>query len=166
MRALRTSHYKDYSINSCYRQSETSLPVRNYNWDVCSSRCSQTERRSREYHTAFMVGHFDFQHPYLFLLINQLHHKVLTISGLIVGSQQLPYTLALQCDCRLRLRSVTTSYNDTDMTLFLLFKLLTALAMIQEIFEQHISCANITEIKLQVFLWYSTINGLTVAVDW
>ena len=38
-----------------------------------------------------MVGHFHFQHPCLFLLINQLHHKVLIISDLIVSSQQ-PHT--------------------------------------------------------------------------
>ena len=30
MRALRTSHCKDYSINSGYPQSETSLPLKNY----------------------------------------------------------------------------------------------------------------------------------------
>ena len=43
------------------------------NWDICSSRSSQTECRSCEYHTAFTVGHFHFQHPcmFLFRLLNK-----------------------------------------------------------------------------------------------
>ena len=65
MLALHTSHYKDYNINSCYLQSETSLNLTS--WDACSSRCSQTKCRSHECHTAFTVGHFHFQHPCMFL---------------------------------------------------------------------------------------------------
>ena len=50
-----TSHYKDYNINSCYLQSETSLPLSRV------SALAGVECRSHDYHTAFMVGQFYFQ---------------------------------------------------------------------------------------------------------
>ena len=103
-----------------------------------------------------MVGHFDIPHPCLFLFINQLHHKILIMSGLIVGSQQLPYTRALQCDCPLRLRSVTTlnlsSIFPTSRTWHSFYCSNFSLHGIQEIFQQQVSCASRTEIKLQVLL--------------
>ena len=56
-----TSHYKDYNINSCYPKSETLLPLSRI------SALAGVECRSHDYHTAFMVGQFYFQHPCMFL---------------------------------------------------------------------------------------------------